>query len=79
MHKIIVHLISRLRTGSSGVRIPAGQEIFPFSNASRQAMGSYQPSVHWAPGFFVGVEQPMRDDDDLLLSSAEVENAWSYA
>ena len=41
----VVCLLTRLRDGRSGVRMPVG---------ARPELGPTQPSVRWVPGFFLG-------------------------
>ena len=78
-HWILIYLVSGLRTGWFRLRIPTGQEMFHFSIASRQTMGSAQHPVQWALEFFVGVKRPGRDVNDLSLFDTELKNAWSCA
>jgi len=44
------------------------QEIFPFSKASKPALGSNQPPIQWVPR----VKKPGLEADNPLQSSAEV-------
>jgi len=48
-----------------------GLGIFPFTTASRQALGSTQPPIQWVPGSLsVGVKRPGRESDQSPPSSA---------
>jgi len=52
----------------TGVRLPAGAEIFLFFAESRQSLGTTQPPIHWVQ---------RREADYSPLTSGEVKNAWS--
>lgn len=50
----IVRLVTNLRDGGSGVRIPVGANIYLSSKTSRLAMGPTQPPTQWVQGFCPG-------------------------
>jgi hypothetical protein len=50
--------------------------LFPMS--SIVAVDPTQPSIHWSPGLYLGVKQPLHEVKWLPLSSAVVEINWSY-
>jgi hypothetical protein len=59
--------------GSLGFDSRQGQKIFPFSAASRPALGPTQPPIQWATGTFCPVlKQPRREDDHSPPSNADV-------
>ena len=41
----VVSIVTRLLTGQSGIQIPAGQEIYLFSETSRLTLGPAQPPI----------------------------------
>jgi hypothetical protein len=50
-----------------------GLGIFPFTTASRTALGPTQPPIQWVPGALsLRVKRPGREADHSLPSSAEV-------
>jgi hypothetical protein len=50
-----------------------GLGIFPFTTASRTALGPTQPPIQWIPGALsLGVKRPGREADHSSPSSAEV-------
>jgi hypothetical protein len=52
---------------------------FPFTIASRTALGPTQSPSQWVAGdLSLGVKQPEREADHSSPYSAEVKNAWSY-
>jgi hypothetical protein len=56
--------------------IPGRGKIFPFSTASRPALGPIQYPPQWVTGSISpGINFPGRETDSSLLSSAEVKNA----
>jgi hypothetical protein len=56
-----------------------GLGIFLFTTASETAVGPTQPPIQWVPGALsLGVKWPRREADHSALSSADVNNAWSY-
>jgi len=61
----------------TGVQFPSvvTMGFFPLAIVSRPALGPSQP-IQWVPGAeTLGVKQPGREADHLLLYSAEVKNA----
>jgi hypothetical protein len=50
----VAGLVTRIRTGQSGVLIPAVSDDFLFSRISRQALESTRPPIQWVPVFFPG-------------------------
>jgi hypothetical protein len=56
----------------------SGQERL-LSQASRQMPGPIQPTIQQLPGGLpVGIKQVLRETDQSALSSAEVNNYWTY-
>jgi hypothetical protein len=54
--------------------------VFLFATASRLALGLTHPPIQWVPAALIlGVKRPGREADYTPPSSAEVNNAWSYA
>jgi hypothetical protein len=52
--------------------------VFPFTTASRTALGPTQPPVQWVPSdLSLRVKRPGREADHSP-SSVEVKNVWSY-
>jgi hypothetical protein len=47
---------------------------FHFSTASRRALGSIQPPIHWVPG----VNRPGREADHSSPTSTEVKKTYFY-
>ena len=73
----LIGIVTRLRAGRSGIRIPAGAIDFSYSN---------RPHLLWDPSSlllggcrvsFLGVKRLGRDVDHSLPSSAEVKHEWS--
>jgi hypothetical protein len=57
----------------SKVQFPVGLGIFPFTTASRTALGPTHSPIQWVPGALsLWVKQPGREADHLPPSSAEV-------
>lgn len=54
-------ILTRLRTGRSGVWIPSGEEIFLLSRMSRPALRTTRAPVQWVQEFFPRVKRPVRD------------------
>jgi hypothetical protein len=51
------------------------QEIFPYTTASRPALGATQPHIQWVLGFHRwGVKGKEREADHSIPPSAEVKN-----
>jgi hypothetical protein len=72
-----VSIVIRLRAERPG--LISRQRFDLFTTASRQALGSTQPPIHWVPGvLFPEAKLPGREADHSRPSSAEVKNAWSY-
>jgi hypothetical protein len=62
-----------LRSGWSGVRIPAGVGNFSLPTASRPALGPTHPPIQWVLGALSpGVKRPGRESDHSPPTSAEV-------
>jgi hypothetical protein len=75
-----VRIVTRLRTGRSGIDSCQGHGIFLFATAYRPSLGSTQPSIQWVLGSLsAGVKRPAREADRSPTSSAGVKNVWSYA
>jgi hypothetical protein len=56
-----------------------GMGIFPFTTASRPALGPAQSPIQWIPGdLSLGVRRPGSEADHSPPSSAKFKNAWSY-
>ena len=53
---IVADIGTSVRTGRSGVRIPAEQVVFFFSITSRPALGPNQPPIRSLPAFVPGGE-----------------------
>jgi len=53
---IAVSTVTRLLVGESGVRIPTGEEIFLFSETSKQTIGPTQTLIQWETLFVPGVK-----------------------
>jgi hypothetical protein len=70
-----VGIVTELRVGRSGDRIPVGGEIF---RLSRPALGSTQPPIQWVSGLSWGKVRPGRDANPSPPSSAEVLEELSY-
>ena len=49
-----VSIVTKLRAGQSGVRLPAWGKRFFFFKKFRLSLGSTKPPVQWVPGFFPG-------------------------
>jgi hypothetical protein len=57
----------------SRIRFLAEAGNFPFTTASRPALGPTQPPIRWVPGALsLGVKRPGREVDHSSPSSAEV-------
>jgi len=54
-------VISRLRSGRSGVRIPLRERSLIFFKTSRLPLESTQPHIQWVWGSFMGVKRPEPD------------------
>ena len=63
-----------LRTGRSGIRIPAERRNFPLLQKFRPALESEKPPIQWVLVFFPGVKRPRRVAIHWPLSSVEVKN-----
>jgi hypothetical protein len=62
-----------LKDRDSTVRFPAGLGIFPFTIASRTALGPTQPPIQWVPAALsLGIKRPSSEADHSPPSSAEV-------
>jgi hypothetical protein len=56
-----------------------GLGIFPFTTASRLALGPTQPPIQWVPGVLsLGVKQQEHEADHSTPSSAKVKKVSSY-
>jgi len=57
----------------------SGLGISLFTTAFRPVMGPTKPPIQWAPvALSLGVKRLGLEADHSSLSSAEVNNAWSY-
>jgi hypothetical protein len=64
-----------LRAGRPGFDSRQGQEIFLYSTASRQVLGSTQPPTQWVPGLFPwGIKRPGSEADYSPPTIDEVKN-----
>jgi len=70
-------LIPRLPTGRSGIRIPAGSEIFFLHQTSRVALGPTWPLFRRKRGLSLGAKRPRLEADHSFSSSAEDKNERS--
>lgn len=48
--KFLAGVVTRIRDGRSGVRIPARQEVYLCSQTSSPTLLPTQPHIHWMPG-----------------------------
>jgi hypothetical protein len=63
----------------AGVRFPAGARDFSLLHSVRSVAGPTQAPIQWERRTLSsGVKRPGRDGDHLPMSSAEIENSWSY-
>jgi hypothetical protein len=64
---------------TEGSPSPSGVKNFLFSTLSRKALGPTQSPIQWVPGVISpAVEQPGREADHSLPTSAEVKKMWIY-
>jgi hypothetical protein len=57
-----------------GVRFPAGTGNFSLRHCVQTDSGAHQASYQWVPGVVsLGVNRSVREADNSLLSSAEIE------
>jgi hypothetical protein len=70
MFLCLLKYYSGLRAERSVFNYRKGQEIFPFSTASRPILGPTQPLMKWVPG----TKLPGHEDDPSDPSGAEVNN-----
>jgi hypothetical protein len=76
----VVSMVTRLHAGRSGLDSRQGQEIFLLSKMPRLPSEPTQSPVRWVTGDCpLGVELPRPEADHSPLSSAEVNNEWSYS
>ena len=62
------------------MQLPAGQEVFLHSRASRVVLGSTHPPLQWVHVLLsLGVKWVQREACHPSPSNAEVKNEWSYA
>jgi hypothetical protein len=65
--------------GVLGLDSRRGLGIFPFTTASRQALGPTQPPIQWVTwALSLEVKRTGHEADHFPPSIAEVKNAWSY-
>ena len=72
------YLLTRLRAGRFGVRIPAGVTDFYLLQIVQTACGAHPASISMGTTVLLGVKQPERDVDHAPPSSTEVKNEWSF-
>ena len=60
-------VVSKLRAGRSGVRIPVGPRDFLVSKACRLTVSPTHPRIQWVPGLFPGVNRPGREGDHISI------------
>ena len=73
----VVCIVTWIRAGRSGFPFWQVQEIYLYSEKSRQALGSTQPPVQWVPGVFsTGVKRPISAVKCSSPSIAKVKNEW---
>jgi hypothetical protein len=69
----VVGLVTRLRTGRAGTRIPEGPRVyFPLDNVNRGS--GAQPHSH---SMGTGVLSPRREVNRSPLSFADIKNEWN--
>jgi hypothetical protein len=68
-----------LRTGWSGIRVPAGARNFSLRHRVQNGSGAHPVSYPMGTRCsFLGIKRPRHEVDHSPTSSAEVMNAWSY-
>jgi hypothetical protein len=72
----LVGIVTRLRAGRSGARIPEGERGVLFSKTPRPALGPTQPPVQRVPSFFPEIKRPEREVIHSPRFSVEVKNEW---
>jgi hypothetical protein len=73
-----VNIVTRLCSGRSGFDFREGRDS-SFATASRPALGSTQPPIHWVHRTIsLGVKRPGREADHSPPATAEVKNVWSH-
>jgi hypothetical protein len=72
---VAVYVLTKLRTGRSGVRTPGGKEFFPFYKTLTSALWPTEPLIQQVPWSFVG-RKLVGTWSLLFWSNADVKSEW---
>ena len=75
---MVVAIMTRLRAGRSGIRIPVRERDFLYSKCLNLLRDSSSLLLNLHRNCLSGVKRPERDVNHSPPSGVEVKNGWSY-